>query len=76
MENHTLHPLLGRLSLDAIPYHEPILVATFTMVVLVGSNLAWCHPILFQRLTRAKEARPRPAPCRHRPAPHRHGRGR
>jgi len=26
--------------------------------VLVGSNLAWCHPILFQRLTRAKEARP------------------
>ncbi|WP_342117976.1 molybdopterin-dependent oxidoreductase [Pseudoduganella sp. OTU4001] len=28
------------------------------MVVLVGSNLAWCHPILFQRLTRAKEARP------------------
>jgi len=36
MENHTLHPLLGRLSLDAIPYHEPILVATFTMVVLGG----------------------------------------
>ena len=28
------------------------------MVVLVGSNLAWCHPILFQRLTRAREARP------------------
>ena len=28
------------------------------MVVLVGSNLAWCHPILFQRLVRAKEARP------------------
>jgi len=28
------------------------------MVVLVGSNLAWCHPILFQRLMRAKEARP------------------
>ena len=28
------------------------------MLVLVGSNLAWCHPILFQRLTRAKEARP------------------
>ncbi|WP_426318685.1 cytochrome o ubiquinol oxidase subunit I [Pseudoduganella sp. R-43] len=37
MENQTtLHPLLGRLSLDAIPYHEPILVATFTMVVLGG----------------------------------------
>ncbi|QBE64241.1 nitrate reductase [Pseudoduganella lutea] len=28
------------------------------MIVLVGSNLAWCHPILFQRITRAKEARP------------------
>lgn len=28
------------------------------MVVLSGSNAAWCHPILFQRLTRAKEARP------------------
>ena len=28
------------------------------LVILVGSNTAWCHPILFQRLTRAKEARP------------------
>ncbi|GGY45676.1 nitrate reductase [Pseudoduganella albidiflava] len=28
------------------------------MIVLVGSNLAWCHPILFQRIMRAKEARP------------------
>ncbi|MEN7531008.1 molybdopterin-dependent oxidoreductase [Cupriavidus sp. DL-D2] len=28
------------------------------LVVLVGSNTAWCHPILFQRLIRAKEARP------------------
>ncbi|WP_291240150.1 nitrate reductase [Gemmobacter sp.] len=28
------------------------------LVVLVGSNLAWCHPVLFQRLTTAKEARP------------------
>jgi assimilatory nitrate reductase catalytic subunit len=28
------------------------------MVVLVGSNLAWCHPILFQRIARIKEARP------------------
>lgn len=27
------------------------------LVVLVGSNLAWCHPILYQRLLRAKEAR-------------------
>ncbi|NTT87715.1 nitrate reductase [Tabrizicola fusiformis] len=24
------------------------------LVVLVGSNLAWCHPVLFQRLTDAK----------------------
>ena len=28
------------------------------LVVLVGSNLAWCHPVLFQRLSAAKEARP------------------
>jgi assimilatory nitrate reductase catalytic subunit len=28
------------------------------LVVLVGSNLAWCHPVLFQRLAAAKEARP------------------
>ncbi|MFZ6648790.1 molybdopterin-dependent oxidoreductase [Undibacterium sp. TJN25] len=28
------------------------------LVVLVGSNTAWCHPILFQRIARAREARP------------------
>ena len=28
------------------------------LVVLVGSNLAWCHPILYARLTAAKAARP------------------
>ena len=28
------------------------------LVVLVGSNLAWCHPVLFQRLQAAREARP------------------
>src|SRR5450830_807998 len=28
------------------------------MVVLVGSNTAWCHPILFQRIAKAREARP------------------
>jgi assimilatory nitrate reductase catalytic subunit len=28
------------------------------LVVLVGSNLAWCHPILYQRLTAAKQKRP------------------
>lgn len=27
------------------------------LVILVGSNLAWCHPVLFQRLVAAKEAR-------------------
>lgn len=27
------------------------------LVVLVGSNLAWCHPVLFQRLMAAKETR-------------------
>ncbi len=28
------------------------------LVVLVGSNLAWCHPVLFQRLESAKRERP------------------
>lgn len=28
------------------------------LVVLVGSNLAWCHPVLFQRLAAAKTERP------------------
>jgi assimilatory nitrate reductase catalytic subunit len=28
------------------------------LVVLVGSNLAWCHPVLFQRLGAAKAANP------------------
>jgi assimilatory nitrate reductase catalytic subunit len=28
------------------------------LVVLVGSNTAWCHPILFQRILKIKEARP------------------
>jgi assimilatory nitrate reductase catalytic subunit len=26
------------------------------LIVLVGSNLAWCHPVLFQRITAAKAA--------------------
>ena len=30
------------------------------LVVLVGSNLAWCHPVLYQRLAAAKERRGRP----------------
>ncbi|WP_417519767.1 molybdopterin-dependent oxidoreductase [Minwuia sp.] len=28
------------------------------LVVLSGSNLAWCHPVLFQRLLAARDARP------------------
>jgi assimilatory nitrate reductase catalytic subunit len=27
------------------------------LVVLVGSNLAWCHPVLYQRLAAARDAR-------------------
>ena len=27
------------------------------VVILVGSNLAWCHPVLYQRVAAAKEAR-------------------
>jgi assimilatory nitrate reductase catalytic subunit len=27
------------------------------LVVLAGSNLAWCHPVLFQRLAAARDAR-------------------
>ncbi|MBU0653843.1 MAG: molybdopterin-dependent oxidoreductase [Gammaproteobacteria bacterium] len=28
------------------------------LIVLVGSNAAWCHPVLFQRMVRAKKANP------------------
>ncbi|MEL6503452.1 MAG: nitrate reductase [Pseudomonadota bacterium] len=28
------------------------------LLVLVGSNLAWCHPVLYQRIAAAKKARP------------------
>ncbi len=28
------------------------------LVVLIGSNTAWCHPIVFQRIAEAREARP------------------
>ncbi|MDZ5698299.1 molybdopterin-dependent oxidoreductase [Chelativorans sp. M5D2P16] len=28
------------------------------LVVLTGSNLAWCHPVLYQRLAAAREKRP------------------
>jgi assimilatory nitrate reductase catalytic subunit len=29
------------------------------LIVLVGSNLAWCHPVLYQRIAAAKEKRPK-----------------
>ena len=28
------------------------------LIVLVGSNTAWCHPIVYQRIVRARELRP------------------
>jgi assimilatory nitrate reductase catalytic subunit len=28
------------------------------LIVLVGSNLAWCHPVLYQRIVAAKQKRP------------------
>ena len=28
------------------------------LIVLVGSNTAWCHPVLYQRIVKAKEMRP------------------
>ncbi|OOG26828.1 nitrate reductase [Thioalkalivibrio denitrificans] len=42
---------------DAVPgcYEDPELA---DLVVLVGSNAAWTHPVLFQRLAAAREARP------------------
>jgi assimilatory nitrate reductase catalytic subunit len=33
-------------------------VSEADLIVLVGSNTAWCHPIIFQRITAAKQARP------------------
>ena len=29
------------------------------LIVLVGSNLSWCHPVLYQRIVAAKEKRPK-----------------
>lgn len=41
---------------DAVPgTYEDLELAD--LVVLVGSNLAWCHPVLFQRLKAARERR-------------------
>ncbi|HAF44840.1 MAG TPA: nitrate reductase [Gallionellaceae bacterium] len=42
---------------DAVPVcYEDIEVAD--LVVIVGSNYAWAHPVLYQRLAAAKKARP------------------
>ena len=42
---------------DTVPgTYEDLEIAD--LVVLVGSNLAWCHPVLYQRLVAAKAARP------------------
>lgn len=30
---------------------------TSDLIVMVGSNLAWCHPVLFQRIQKARETR-------------------
>jgi assimilatory nitrate reductase catalytic subunit len=41
---------------DAVPgTYEDLELAS--LVILVGSNLPWCHPVLFQRLLAAKEER-------------------
>ena len=42
---------------DAVPVcYEDVELAD--LVVIVGSNLAWAHPVLYQRLAAAKQARP------------------
>ncbi|MDR5775715.1 MULTISPECIES: molybdopterin-dependent oxidoreductase [unclassified Caballeronia] len=42
---------------DLVPLNYEDLELADT-IVLVGSNTAWCHPILFQRIVKMKEARP------------------
>jgi assimilatory nitrate reductase catalytic subunit len=42
---------------DVVPVsYEDVELAE--LIVLVGSNTAWCHPVLFQRIVKAKELRP------------------
>jgi assimilatory nitrate reductase catalytic subunit len=42
---------------DTVPgTYEDIELAD--LVILTGSNLAWCHPVIYQRLDAAKQARP------------------
>jgi assimilatory nitrate reductase catalytic subunit len=42
---------------DVVPVSYEDLERT-DLVVLVGSNTAWCHPIILQRLLAARDARP------------------
>lgn len=42
---------------DLVPVHYQDLECA-DLVVLVGSNTAWCHPVLYQRIVKAKERRP------------------
>ncbi len=42
---------------DAVPNDYTDLECA-ELIVLVGSNLAWCHPVLFQRVSAAKAANP------------------
>jgi len=42
---------------DTVPGNYEDLEAA-DLIVLVGSNLAWCHPVLYQRIVAARIARP------------------
>ncbi len=42
---------------DAVPCNYDDLEQA-DLLVITGSNLAWCHPIVFQRIVQAKEQRP------------------
>ncbi|WP_339775415.1 molybdopterin-dependent oxidoreductase [uncultured Methylophaga sp.] len=42
---------------DTVPCNYEDLEQT-DLLVIVGSNTAWCHPVLFQRITQAKQNRP------------------
>ena len=51
--------MTSRPSQETHPWRKPlVLVEIIALVVLVGSNLAWCHPVLHQRISAAKAARP------------------
>ena len=39
MSDHLIKTIFGRLSLESFPIHEPILLGTFAVVVLLGAGL-------------------------------------